>query len=208
MNHKEKKKNLIQHLITMGYLKSPKVIKAFEEVPRENFVGRKYKEYAYADEPLPIACGQTISAPHMVAVMTELLEPKKTDKILEIGTGSGYQAAVLSRLVEKVCTVEFFKELAEFAKENLKKIGARNVEVICRDGSKGYPKKAPYDKIIVTCGCPEIPKALVWQLKEGGIIVIPVGGGWHQNLIVGVKRKGKLETRNWGGCMFVPLKKL
>ncbi len=207
MNLPEKKKELIEHLKEMGYLKTPETIGAFEQIPRENFMPKEYRQYAYADEPIPIGFGQTISAPHMVAVMTELLELKKTDSVLEVGAGSGYQAAILSKLVKIVFTVEFVKELARYAKENLRKTGVKNVEIIHGDGSRGYPKKAPFDKIIVTCGCPEIPKPLVEQLKIGGKIAIPVGGCYQQELILGIKTKAGLKTERHGGCVFVPLRK-
>ncbi len=203
---KQKKKFLIQHLISSGYLKTKKVIQAFEEIPRENFVPHDYHDHAYADEPLPIGGGQTISAPHMVAVMTELLEPKKTDEVLEVGAGSGYQAAILSKLVKKVFTIEFDKNIAKRAELNLCSTGINNVEIMTGDGSKGYEKQAPFDKTIVTCACQEIPRALIVQLKEGGRIVIPVGGQWYQELVLGVKKKGRLETSMHGGCVFVPLR--
>ena len=206
MDLEEKKKALIRELKSGKLLRTRVVTRAFEEVPRELFVPQKYRGQAYSDQPLPIGEGQTISAPHMVAMMTELLEPKKTDKVLEVGAGSGYQAAILSRLVKKLITIELEPELARRARESLKKAGYRNVRVLAGDGSKGYPKEAPYDKVIVTCACPEIPPALIEQLKEGGKLVAPVGGGWHQELIVGVKRKGKLVEKNYGGCVFVPLR--
>jgi protein-L-isoaspartate(D-aspartate) O-methyltransferase len=200
------KERLIQNLIDQGYLKTPEVIQAFESVPREEFVLPNDRNFAYADYPLSIGFGQTISAPHMVAMQTELLEPKKTDKVLEVGAGSGYQAAILSKLVRKVYTVEVAPELVEFARENLKRARITNVEVILGDGSLGYPKEKPYDKIIVTCACPEIPKALTDQLRFGGLIVIPVGGGFYQELILAKKTKEGLERRNYGGCVFVPLR--
>ncbi len=206
MSLAEKKKALIEHLISSGYLRTKPVIEAFRQVPRENFIPTAQKDYAYVDEPLPIGSGQTISAPHMVAIMTELLEPKKTDRVLEVGAGSGYQAAILSRLVKRIHTVELEPDLAKKAGEGLKKSGYDNVDVTVGDGSKGLPKEAPFDKIIVTCGATDIPKPLIEQLKEGGRIVIPVGSGMYQELILGVKRKGKLEKENKGACVFVPLR--
>ncbi len=198
--------SLIRQLIDSGYLKTPRIIKAFKEIPREEFIPSGYRSSAYADTPLPVGCGQTISAPHMVAIMTELLEPKKTDRVLELGTGSGYQAAILSKLVKKIITIELEPELAEFARQNLKKAGIKNAEVICADGSMGWEKESPYDKIIITCACPEIPKKLTEQIKEGGTIAAPVGGSWRQELIVAKKIKGRLERKSWGGCVFVPLR--
>lgn len=206
MSLQEDKKRLIENLKALGYLKTQKVIKAFGQTPREEFIPLKYRDEAYSDTPLPIGYGQTISAPHMVAIMTELLEPEKTDKVLEIGAGSGYQAAVLSRLVRKIITVEFQPELAGMAEENLKRTGCKNVKVVCGDGSRGWPKEKPYDKIIVTCACPEIPKPLEEQLKEGGILILPLGEGWQQELIVARKTRGKLEEKDYGGVVFVPLR--
>lgn len=201
-----KQRYLVDQLVKEGHLKTNKIIKTFLSVPRENFVPREYRHHAYIDEPLPIGFGQTISAPHMVAIMTELLKPDKKDKVLEIGSGSGYQAAILSKLVKKVFTIELDRNLAEFSRENLKKTRIRNVKIIQGDGSRGYSKEAPYDKIIVTCAGKEIPKPLIAQLKNRGIIVAPVGGEWYQDLILGIKKGKKLETKNYGGCVFVLLR--
>jgi protein-L-isoaspartate(D-aspartate) O-methyltransferase len=197
---------LVEHLIRCGYLKSEKVIDAFKRSDRKLFVPERYGNYAYSDQPLSIGFGQTISAPHMVAIMTELLEPRKTDRVLEVGSGSGYQAAVLSCLVKIIYTIELEQGLIDFAESNLEKAGVKNVKIIQGDGSKGYPDAAPYDKIIVTCAAPEIPEPLVEQLKEGGIILLPVGGSFHQELIMERKVKGRLERRSCGGCIFVPLR--
>ena len=197
---------LIEHLIREGYLKTPGVIEAFRQVPRQFFVPEEAERNAYADYPLPIGRGQTISAPHMVAIMTELLEPKKTDKILEIGAGSGYQAAILAKLVRKVYSVELEKGLVEFAKSNLAKAGITNVEVMRGDGSKGCAKAAPYDKIIITCACEKVPDALFRQLKVGGILIAPVGGSWLQELKLYRKMKSGIEEKNYGGCVFVPMR--
>lgn len=202
MNREE----LIKHLKKEGYLKTKTVENAFLKVPRENFVRDKDKDFAYYDQPLPIGYRQTISAPHMVAIMTEFLEPKKTDIVLEIGGGSGYQAAILSKLVKNIYTIEFQKELIEFAKKNLNKAGCKNVEVFHGDGSKGYKKAAPYDKIIITCAVSEINEELVKQLKEGGIIIAPVGSGYLQILTIGKKKNGKLKTESYFSCVFVPMR--
>ncbi|MEM5812211.1 MAG: protein-L-isoaspartate(D-aspartate) O-methyltransferase [Candidatus Aenigmatarchaeota archaeon] len=204
----QKRESLIANLKTEGYIKTKRVEYALRKIPRENFIPAEMRDSAYSDHPLPIGYGQTISAPHMVAIMTELLEPKKTDKALEIGTGSGYQSAVLSVLVRKVYSIEVFPELTEFAKSNLKKTGIRNVEVVSGDGSKGLPSKAPFDKIIVTCAIPKVIfNSLVSQLKEGGIIVAPVGEPYGiQTLTAGKKIRGKLKTKEYFGCVFVPLR--
>ena len=201
------KEKLISHLKGEGYLKTEKVEKAFRFAPREAFIPENMRGHSYSDHPLPIGLGQTISAPHMVAIMTELLEPEKTDTVLEIGTGSGYQAAILSHLVHKIYTIEFFPELASFAKSNLSRIGIVNAEVIPGDGSKGLPEHAPYDRIIVTCSIPEEAfLSLSKQLKEGGIIVAPVGEAYGVQMLTTAKLQGKLEKKEYFPCVFVPLR--
>ena len=172
----------------------------------ENFVLPKDVRLAYADAPLSIIGSATISAPHMVAMQTELLEPKKEDVVLEIGAGSGYQSAILSGLVSRVYSVEIDVDLGVFAKQNLEDSGANNVDVIIGDGRMGYPKEAPYDKIMVTCASPEIFDSWVDQLKEGGIIVVPVGPASHAELVKGVKRNGALVKETCCSCAFVPLR--
>lgn len=205
MNMVEKRKAMVESLISEGILKKERVIKSFLETPRELFVPEKQRNCAYVDEPLSIGGGQTISAPHMVAIMSELLEPRKTDRVLEIGSGSGYQAAILSKLVKEVYTIELDPELVKFSRSNLKKAGIKNVKVFLGDGSKGLERYGPFDKIIVTCGCPEIPEALIEQLKEGGIMVIPVGSV-TQILMVGRKRGNNLDLKRNVECVFVPLR--
>jgi protein-L-isoaspartate(D-aspartate) O-methyltransferase len=204
---RERREHMVGELVTQGLLKSEKIVKAFLDVPRHFFTGEENERFAYADYPMPIPSGQTISAPHMVAAMTELLEPKAMDRVLEIGAGSGYQAAILSRLVKKIYTIEIDERLAAFARSNLRKAGAKNVEVMAGDGSKGYPKAKPYDKIIVTCATPEIFDSWVRQLKTGGLLIAPVGSGFYQELIRIKKAKKGLEKTNFGGCAFVPLRR-
>ncbi len=206
MDIQDKKESLIRHLVASGYLKTPRIIDAFRKVPREMFVPEEYKTYAYSDEPLPIGRGQTISAPHMVAIMTELLEPTNNDKILEIGTGSGYQAAILSLLAGRIYTIELDKHLADTAKSKLRSLGYTNVEVFNGDGSRGLPEKAPFDKIIVTCGSDRIYPAWTEQLKEGGTIIAPLGSLHHQTLTKSIKKNGKLRTQRLMGVAFVPLR--
>jgi len=201
------KKSLINLLKEERRLQSPAIIKAFELVPREEFVPPQYKKFAYVDEPLPIGYSQTISAPSIVALMTELLKPKKSDKVLEIGSGSGYQAAILSRLVKKVYTVEYFPELAAIARRNLAKCGYKNVEIMNGDGNKGYEKEKPYHKIIMTCACEQIPKPLIRQLKVNGRLVAPVGSSWYQELTLLIKTESGIKTETHGACVFVPLRK-
>jgi protein-L-isoaspartate(D-aspartate) O-methyltransferase len=202
-------KELVKMLMAEGLLKSRRVIKAFEEVPRENFLPESLKGLAYSDTPLPIPGGQTISAPHMVAVMSEYLDVRDGQKILEIGAGSGYQAAILSKMAPrgKIYTVEVVPELTEFAKKNL--ADYKNVHVFSGDGSIGLPEYAPYDRIIATAGCPSIPKPWMDQLKENGRIVAPVGGMYEQRLILLEKKNGKiLEADLNFPCVFVPLRGL
>ncbi len=201
----KKKQDLINSLIQSGVLKTKEIIEAFIAVKREEFVLPQYKDYAYADEPLPILAGQTISQPYTVAAMTEALHPEKGQKILEIGTGSGYQAAILAEIVGKkgmVITTERIKELFEFANNNLKKSGCVNVIAINADGTAGYAKHAPYDRIIVTASSPEVPKPLIEQLKAGGRMVIPVGDEMFL-----IEKISKTETRKTflGYYAFVPL---
>jgi protein-L-isoaspartate(D-aspartate) O-methyltransferase len=208
MPHSGEKESLIASLKREGYLKTKKVESAFRKIPRELFLPADMRGHAYSDHPLPIGSGQTISAPHMVAIMTELIEPKPKDIVLEIGAGSGYQAAILSPLVRKIYTIEFYPGLASRAKSNLSRAGIRNVEVIPADGSKGLPSHAPYDKIIVTCSIPmKIFKSLSGQLKEGGLIIAPVGEAYGlQMLTAGKKTKDKLKTKEYFPCVFVPLR--
>ena len=203
----EERIRLIENLKKYGYLRSKKVEDAMLAVKREDFVPDHMRNLAYKDTPLEIGFGQTISAPHMVALMCEELELDEGLKVLEIGAGSGYHAAIISKIIGekgKVYTVERIPELVEFAKNNLKKAGIKNVEVILGDGSLGLPEHAPYDRILVTCSAPDIPQPLVEQLKEGGILLIPVGK-MFSILIKGRKRHGKLEKREICECAFVPL---
>jgi len=197
---------LVEDLREEGYLRDPGVIRAFMGVPREGFVRPEDRPHAYSDQPLHIGSGQTISAPHMVAIMTELLKPGKADGVLEVGAGSGYQAAIISRLVRRVYTVELEAELVRLARENLKGAGIRNVEVIQGDGSLGLPEKAPFEKIIVTCATDRIYPAWEEQLREGGILVAPVGSGYYQELTLATKKGGRIRTREVLSCVFVPLR--
>jgi protein-L-isoaspartate(D-aspartate) O-methyltransferase len=182
------------------------VLAAMETTPRELFVPPDLADQAYADRALPLGSGQTISQPYMVARMTEALEPRPGDRVLEVGTGSGYQAAVLSRLVDRVYSVERKPELAEGARERLARMGVENVEIRVADGSGGWPEKGPYQGIVVTAAAPEVPEALVEQLDpDGGRLVIPVGDRSLQQL-TRVKRTGDdVETAGLLACRFVPL---
>lgn len=210
------KKELLESLASMGYVRSKKVLKALEKVPRELFVPRELARYAYADRPLPIGYGQTISAPHMVAIMTEALDPLECDKVLEVGTGSGYQAAILAEIVDPesrgcgiVVSIELIPQLSLFAKNNLERSGyIDRVHLITGDGSLGVgAEREIFDRIIVTAASPKIPEPLISQLKKGGRMVIPVGSLEMQILtIVDKKADGKLEIRREIPCVFVPLR--
>lgn len=184
-----------------------RVMDAMAEVIRENFVSSQYLPFAYDNGPLPIGYGQTISQPYIVALMTDLLELTKESIVLEVGTGSGYQAAILSKLAKKVYTVERVNELAESAKERLKDLGYNNVQMRCRDGYVGWQEKAPFDGIIVTAAISHIPPALVEQLKPGGRMVIPIGMPYmHQELMLVIKdEEGEIHTESLLGVAFVPL---
>lgn len=207
MSFEEKRKHLVEKLKREGRIISEEVEKSFLGTPRELFLPDILKNYVYADTPLEIGSGQTISAPHMVAIMCEELDIKKGQKILEIGTGSGYHAAIVSKIVGlkgHVYTIERFNSLFDFAKENLKKADIKNVTVEEGDGSEGLKKYAPYDRIYVTCAAPNIPPPLIEQLKQDGKLLIPVGYIVCTLQLI-EKKHGKLITKNRGGCAFVPL---
>ncbi len=201
------RRRLVNRLVSEGCLSKPEVIKAMLKVPRHRFIPEPKQYNAYADMPLPIDQGQTISAPHMVAIMTEHLDVKPHHKILEIGAGSGYQAAVLAEILceGEIYTVERIPELAEKARENLERCGYSNVHIIHGEGTKGYAKEAPYDRVIVTAGAPRVPKALLSQLKEGGKLLIPVGSRTLQELLLIEKTGEGFKEKKLGGCVFVPL---
>ena len=182
-----------------------RVLQAMATVPRHEFVPESVREMAYGDHPLPIGHGQTISQPYIVAFMTEQLQPRATDRVLEIGTGSGYQAAILSALVAEVYTIEIVEPLARRAESDLQRLGYKNVKVKAGDGYQGWPEAAPFDTIIVTCAPERIPQPLVDQLKEGGRMIIPVGASHDQQLYLLQKRGKKVEQRAVLPVRFVPM---
>lgn len=204
-NSEQKRHVMVKRQIEARNITDKLVLDAMRNVPRHVFVPKEYEESAYDDRPLPIGFGQTISQPYMVALMTEALCLKGDEKVLEIGTGSGYQAAILAEIVDHVVSIERIPELAAKAIETLRNLGYNNVEVVIGDGSKGYPARSPYDAIIVTAGAPRIPDALIDQLAEGGRLVIPVGSGFHQTLTRLIKIEGKNKIEHLEGCIFVPL---
>ncbi len=182
-----------------------RVLRAMARVPREEFVPPEYHQFAYQDRPIPIGYGQTISQPLMVAMMTELLRLKGGENVLEVGTGSGYQAALLAELASRVLTVERVPELAETASARLQRLGYTNVEVRVASGALGWPEEAPYDGILVTAGAPRIPRPLVEQLAVGGRLVIPVGRRQMQQLLSVTRQPEGFRVRRHGPCRFVPL---
>jgi len=205
MDFSKAREEMINYQIKGRGIKDERVIWAMSVIPREKFVQAGDEREAYIDSPLPIGMGQTISQPYMVALMTECLSLKGNEKVLEIGTGSGYQAAILSKLAKEVYTIERFEVLAQRAEKIFQELDLKNIKVIVGDGTTGLEEYSPYDGIIVTAGAPEIPKILVEELVEEGRIVIPVGNSFFQDLLRGIKRKEKLEVQNFGGCVFVPL---
>jgi len=203
--HQGLRKKLVEVIKTKGVL-DENVLSAIEKVPRHWFMDSSFLEYAYEDRAFPIGAGQTISQPYTVAIMTELLQLKKGEKVLEVGTGSGYQACVLSAMGVKVYTIERQKSLFDKTKIFLPSIGFGTIKQFFGDGYKGLPTFGPFDKIIVTCGAPHIPEALIKQLKIGGIMVIPVGEGDTQVMLT-VTRLTSIdnEIKDYGKYRFVPM---
>ncbi len=202
----ELREQLVSEIQARGDVRSPRVLDALRRVPRHRFMPHASLRQAYADRPFPIGHEQTISQPTIVGMMTEALELGGTESVLEIGTGSGYQAAVLALLVPKVRSIELVPELGNTARERLRELGYANVEVRVGDGYAGWPDAAPFDRIMLTAAPPEVPKALIEQLKEGGVLVAPVGPeGAVQTLFRYRKRGGKLTQESLGAVRFVPM---
>jgi len=199
------RKRMMERQIVARGITNERVLKVMGTVPRHELVPASHRHHSYVDEPVPIGYGQTISQPYVVAFMTEHLDPKLTDRVLEIGTGSGYQAAVLAGLVKEVYTIEIVKQLAERAKADLKRLGYTNIHVRAGDGYKGWSEAAPFDAVIVTCAPDAVPQPLVDQLKEGGRMVIPVGSGFTQELYLLEKKDGKVHKRAVLPVRFVPM---
>lgn len=200
------RRQMVQRQLAARDITDPRVLSAMGRVPRHLFVRPSLRGEAYDDHALPIAEGQTISQPYVVALMTQLLELKGPERILEVGTGSGYQAAILAELSRQVFTIEILPALARTAAAQLSALGYRNVEVRAGDGYRGWPEQAPFDAIIVTAGATHVPAPLIEQLKEGGRLVIPVGASSaSQELLQGRKEQGRLVTRVVAPVRFVPL---
>ena len=197
---------MVRNQLVAGGIRNPEVLQAMTDVPRHEFVPSALRPYAYADGPLPIGHGQTISQPFIVAYMTQALELTKQESVLEVGTGSGYQAAILGKLAKEVYSIEIVPPLAESARGVLSKLGFENVHVRLGDGYLGWPEKAPFDAIIVTCAPDHVPEPLISQLKEGGRLVIPVGeAGGVQQLVLLRKRNGQISKDKMLDVRFVPM---
>jgi protein-L-isoaspartate(D-aspartate) O-methyltransferase len=201
----EARARMVEYEVVAAGVKDARVCDAIRAVPRHEFIPAALRRYAYLDMGLPIGEGQTISSPFIVAYMTEQLEPMPTDKVLEIGTGSGYQAAVLSGLVAKVYTIEIVESLGKRATQTLRRLGYKNVETKIGDGYQGWAEHAPFDKIIVTCSPENVPKPLVKQLKEGGRLVVPLGQRYQQTLYLSKKVNGALRAEPLQPTFFVPM---
>ncbi|UCC95238.1 MAG: protein-L-isoaspartate(D-aspartate) O-methyltransferase [Candidatus Omnitrophota bacterium] len=198
------RKKMVENQIKARGIKDEKVLEALLKVPRHEFVPFLYRRLAYTDGPLPIGHGQTISQPYIVAIMTELLSLDGDEKVLEIGTGSGYQAAILGELAKEVYTIEILEPLANIAQKRLEQMGYTNIKVKCGDGFLGWQEYAPFDGIIVTCAPDQIPPILIEQLAEGGRMVIPVGESWQELKLV-TKEDGKVITKDIIPVRFVPM---
>jgi protein-L-isoaspartate(D-aspartate) O-methyltransferase len=196
---------MVEQQLKARGIKDQRVLAAMAKVPREEFVPTDERIDAYEDGPLPIDYGQTISQPYIVAFMTEQLRPKATDRVLEIGSGSGYQAAILAELVTDVYTIEIIEPLAKSAEATMQRLGYKNVHIKVGDGYKGWPEEAPFDAIIVTCAPEKVPQPLVDQLQDGGRMVIPVGERFAQQLYLLEKNDGQLKESVTLPVRFVPM---
>ena len=201
---RERDRMVEEQLVRRG-IADKQVLEAMRKVPREEFLGEALQDRAYGDHPLPIGEGQTISQPYMVALMTSLLDLTGGEKVLEIGTGSGYQTAVLAELSRRVCTIERIPSLAARARATLERLGYTNVWVRVANGTLGWPDEAPFDRILVTAAAPAAPQPLFDQLAEGGRMVIPIGNTASQTLTIVEKINGAMRTRSDTGCVFVKL---
>jgi protein-L-isoaspartate(D-aspartate) O-methyltransferase len=207
MKSDRQRKKMVERQLASRDITDPLVLSAMGRVPRERFVDTDYENSAYHDGPLPIGCGQTISQPYIVALMTQALELRGGENVLEIGTGSGYAAAILAEIAGSVTTIEYVSALIQRAEERLSALGYVNVLVVHGDGTKGYPPNAPYDAIVVTAGGPEVPESLKQQLTIGGRLVIPVGASTSIQSLVKVTRHGQnnFDYEDLCGVRFVPL---
>jgi protein-L-isoaspartate(D-aspartate) O-methyltransferase len=199
------RERMVKEQLVMRGINAERVLAAMNKVPREEFVPENLRVASYTDQPLPIGYDQTISQPYIVAFMTEELQPQPQDRVLEIGTGSGYQAAILAVLVAEVYSIEIIEPLAKTAEATLQRLGYKNVHVKVGDGYKGWPEHAPFDAVIVTCAPDHVPQPLIDQMKEGGRMIIPVGDVGDQDLYLLEKKNGQLERRAVAPVRFVPM---
>jgi len=199
------RRRMVEEQIRRRGIRDERVLTAMEEVPRHLFVPREFRHRAYADEPLPIGEGQTISQPYIVAEMTAALRLSGTEKVLEVGTGSGYQTVILARLCRELMTIERLPSLSADAQRRLATMEVGNVTFVVGDGSIGSPEHAPFDRILSAAASPSVPEPWISQLSEGGIIVLPVGGRFEQELTRVTRVKDHTKTETLGGCRFVPL---
>lgn len=201
------RERMVQRQIESRGIGDPAVLEAFREVPREEFVDEEHRQFAYDDNPLPIEAGQTISQPYIVALMIEAAAISPSDKVLEVGAGSGYAAAVISRIAKRVVAIERHGELAQIARERMERLGYENVRILQGDGTRGCRDEAPFDAILAAASGSHVPQPLLDQLSPGGRLVMPVGDpGWVQELVKVTKRPdGTTEQQNLGGVRFVPL---
>lgn len=205
MDYEVQRKRMVDEQLIPRGISDARVLSAFRKVPRENFVPEAFKVSSYADSPLPIGSGQTISQPYIVAVMTEALGLEGDEKVLEVGTGSGYQAAILAEICGQVYTIEREKPLLDRAEKVLTEEGYKNIKFVCGDGTKGFEEASPFDGIIVTAAAPYVPDSLKEQLSDGARLVIPVGELYSQ-MLISITRKGDdFIQENICGCVFVPL---
>lgn len=205
MDLKILREKMVEEQIFSRGIDSKPVLEVFKKIERHKFVSKELTATAYADYPLPIGEGQTISQPYIVALMTDSLKLTGTEKVLEIGTGSGYQTAILAELAKEVYTIERFRNLFEKAGNLFKDLGYKNIKTKLGDGSLGWKEESPFDRIIITAACPRIPLPLIDQLKNGGRLILPLGHNFSQMLTAVEKKQGKLISTDICGCMFVPL---
>lgn len=205
MDYEALKKQMVKEQLIQRGIKNKAVLDAFYKVERHKFLPQDLRKTSYADFPVPIGEGQTISQPYIAALMTEYLALTKEDKVLEVGTGSGYQTAILAELAREVYSIERFESLAKNAIKTLDELGYANIKIKVGDGTLGWQEAAPFDRIIITAASPAIPLPLAEQLKEGGRIILPLGKNFSQILTLAERKNGKLESREICGCVFVPL---
>jgi protein-L-isoaspartate(D-aspartate) O-methyltransferase len=202
----DRRSDMVESQIKRRGINNESVLQAFRAIPRHNFVPEEYQADAYRDHPLPIGNGQTISQPYIVALMTNALQLIGNEKVLEIGTGSGYQTAILAYLVKEVHSVELIPQLSSLAKRNLRILEMNNIFLHIGDGCLGWPDGAPYDRILITAAAPDIPEKIIEQLKINGRVVSPVGGRWRQTLEVWIKQKNRIKKEQILPVVFVPLR--